>query len=69
MNIRKSANEQENQAWMVSLPPLAEQHRKVAKVDALMVLCDRLKVAFITADTTRARLLETLHHEALNSAT
>jgi type I restriction enzyme, S subunit len=47
------------------LPPLAEQHRIVAKVDALMALCDRLEAALTTADTTRARLLEALLHEAL----
>jgi type I restriction enzyme S subunit len=47
------------------IPPLAEQHRIVAKVDALMALCDRLEAALTTADTTRARLLEALLHEAL----
>ena len=50
------------------LPPLAEQHRIVAKVDALMALCDRLEAALATADTTRARLLEALLHEALAPA-
>lgn len=50
------------------LPPLAEQHRIVAKVDALMVLCDRLEAALSTADTTRARLLNALLHEALEPA-
>ena len=50
------------------LPPLAEQHRIVAKVDALMALCDRLEAALTTADTTRARLLEALLHEALDPA-
>lgn len=49
----------------VALPPLAEQHRIVAKVDALMTLCDRLEAALTTADITRARLLEALLHEAL----
>jgi hypothetical protein len=48
--------------------PLAEQHRIVAKVDALMALCDRLEAALATADTTRARLLEALLHEALEPA-
>lgn len=47
------------------LPPLAEQHRIVTKVDALMALCDRLEAALTTTDTTRARLLEALLHEAL----
>ena len=47
------------------LPPLAEQHRIVARVDALMALCDRLEAALATADTTRTRLLEALLHEAL----
>lgn len=50
------------------LPPLAEQHRIVAKVDALMTLCDRLEAALTTADTTRSRLLEALLHEALEPA-
>lgn len=52
----------------IPLPPLAEQHRIVAKVDALMALCDRLEAALTTADTTRARLLEALLADALNPA-
>ena len=47
------------------LPPLAEQHRIVAKVDALMALCDRLEAALATSDTTKQRLLEALLREAL----
>jgi len=50
------------------LPPLAEQHRIVAKVDALMALCDRLDSVLRNADATRARLLDTLLHEALSPA-
>ncbi|SOC04678.1 type I restriction enzyme S subunit [Rhodobacter sp. JA431] len=50
------------------IPPLAEQHRIVVKVDALMALCDRLEAALTTANTTRARLLEALLHEALDPA-
>ncbi|MBA4801827.1 MAG: restriction endonuclease subunit S, partial [Euryhalocaulis sp.] len=53
--------------FVVPLPPLAEQHRIVAKVDALMALCDRLEAAVTTADTTRARLLEALLHESLET--
>jgi type I restriction enzyme S subunit len=53
----------------IPLPPLAEQHRIVAKVDALMALCDRLETALADADATRQRLLEALLHEALAPAT
>ncbi|MEQ9259239.1 MAG: restriction endonuclease subunit S [Roseovarius sp.] len=54
--------------FLIPLPPLAEQHRIVVRVDALMALCDRLEAALTTADTTRARLLEALLHEALDPA-
>ncbi len=50
------------------LPPLEEQHRIVAKVDALMALCDQLEAALTSADATRTRLLEALLHEALEPA-
>jgi len=52
----------------IPLPPLAEQHRIVARVDALMALCDQLESSLTTATTTRSRLLEALLHEALNWA-
>jgi type I restriction enzyme S subunit len=37
-------------------------------IDALMALCDRLEAALTTADTSRARLLDALLHEALEPA-
>ena len=49
----------------VPLPPLAEQHRIVAKIDELMALCDRLEAALTTADETRRRLLDALLADAL----
>jgi type I restriction enzyme, S subunit len=58
-----------NQAQAVTIPlavpPLAEQHRIVAKVDELMALCDRLEAALTTGEHARRRLLEALLAEAL----
>jgi len=49
----------------VPLPPLAEQHRIVAKVDELMALCDQLEQQLSQADHQRRRLLEAVLAEAL----
>ena len=40
------------------LPPLAEQHRIVAKVDELMAVCDRLEASLAAGEETRGRLVE-----------
>ena len=49
----------------IPIPPLAEQHRIVAKVDELRALCDRLEASLTTGDDTRCRLLGALLIEAL----
>jgi type I restriction enzyme S subunit len=54
--------------FIVPLPPLAEQHRIVAKVDALMALCDRLEASLTATAATRRRLLDALLNEALAPA-
>lgn len=49
----------------IPIPPLAEQHRIVTKVDALMALCDRLEASLTASAATRRRLLDALLAEAL----
>ena len=51
--------------YVISLPPLAEQYRIVAKVDELMALCDQLQASLTTADESRRKLLDALLAEAL----
>lgn len=45
---------------IIGLPPLAEQHRIVAKVDELMALCDRLEAQQADAESAHARLVQAL---------
>lgn len=42
------------------IPPFAEQHRIVAKVDELMALCDRLEAQQAEADSAHAQLVQAL---------
>ena len=53
-------------AYSFPLPPLAEQHRIVAKVDELMTLCDRLEANLSTGDETQGRLVEAVLHKLLS---
>jgi type I restriction enzyme S subunit len=50
---------------LVPVPPFAEQHRIVAKIDELMTLCDRLEASLTAAVATRCHLLDALLAEAL----
>jgi type I restriction enzyme S subunit len=49
----------------IAVPPIAEQHRIVAKVGELMALCDQLEAQLSTTQTDSRRLLEAVLHEAL----
>ena len=53
---------------ILPIPPIAEQHRIVAKVDELMALCDRLETSLIAGEDHRRRLLSALLAEALAPA-
>jgi type I restriction enzyme S subunit len=50
---------------LIPLPPLAEQHRIVAKVDELMALCDQLEAQLTTTQNDSRRLLEAVLGAAL----
>lgn len=52
-------------SMIVPLPPLAEQHRIVAKVDELFAICDTLKERLAQAQTTQNLLAETVVKQAL----
>lgn len=49
----------------IAVPPLAEQHRIVAKVHELIAVCDRLKAQLTTAQIESRFLLEAVLHKAL----
>jgi len=51
----------------IVLPPLAEQHRIVAKVDELMALCDQLEAAQTERESQRDRLVAATHTSLSNS--
>ena len=50
---------------VVPVPPLAEQHRIVAKIDELMRLCDQLETSLKIGDRTGHNLLAALLHATL----
>ena len=53
----------------IPIPSLAEQHRIVARVDALMALCERPEASLTAAASTRRHLPDVLIAEALDPVT
>lgn len=51
--------------FLAPLPPIAEQHRIVAKVDELMALCDALKARLAESRTVQAQLATALVERAV----
>jgi len=51
----------------IPIPPLAEQHRIVAKVDELMALCDRLKSRLQSSQEPQVHLADCLAKAALDN--
>lgn len=52
----------------IPLPPLAEQHRIVAKAKELITLCDQLKASLSEAQSTQLHLADALAEKALARA-
>jgi type I restriction enzyme S subunit len=50
---------------LFQLPPLAEQHRIVTKVDELMAICDALKARINDAQTTQIQLADAIVEQAV----
>jgi len=63
-----SVSRQQIEELPVPLPPLAEQHRIVAKVDELMAMCDRLAAAQAERENRRNRLVAASLHRLNNGA-
>lgn len=52
---------------ILALPPIAEQHRIVAKVDELMTLCDQLKSRITEANRLQQKLADIMVEQAVAS--
>lgn len=61
----KNVSRAQIQSLVMPFPPLAEQHRIVAKVDELFTLCDQLKDRLQAAGETRLNLTDALVDQAL----
>ncbi len=54
-------------AFIVSVPPLNEQRRIVAKVDELMAFCDRLHARLAASQTTQRQLADAMTAQAIGN--
>jgi type I restriction enzyme S subunit len=55
-------------SFIFPVAPLPEQHRIVAKIDKLMILCDQLEAQLTSAQTDNSRLLEAVLYRALDNS-
>jgi type I restriction enzyme, S subunit len=62
---REGLSMQSLKLFPMLIPPIAEQHRIVAKVDELMGLCDRLQSAQQNRESQRDRLVAASLHEPI----
>jgi type I restriction enzyme S subunit len=60
-----SITDEQFKSILISLPPLAEQNRIVAKVDELMALCDKLETQIIDAQQQGKLLMESVLSEVM----
>jgi type I restriction enzyme S subunit len=51
--------------YVFYMPPLAEQHRIVAKVDELMAICDQLKAGITSANQLQQKLADIVIEQAI----
>ncbi len=58
-------NQESLTSFVLPLPPLAEQHRIVTKVDELMALCDQLKSRITDASRLQQKLADVLVEQAV----
>ena len=60
-----SINKTQLRGCIVPIPPLAEQHRIVAKVDELMALCDQLKATLTQSQQQSEKLIDVMFQQLL----
>ncbi len=63
--IKPGLNRNEAYQLVIAIPPLSEQHRIVAKVDALMALCDQLKTRIQQSNQQQIAIADTLVAQSL----